>query len=64
MADELPGSKVLEGRWGIERHAIAIPKGRDQGLPFVRKFAHDARAEGFVKAAAEKAGLRGILDSQ
>lgn len=36
MAEKLPGSKVLDGRWGVERHAIAIPKGRDQGLPFVQ----------------------------
>jgi polar amino acid transport system substrate-binding protein len=29
MADKLPGAKVLDGRWGTERHSIAIPKGRE-----------------------------------
>lgn len=59
MSDAVPGSKVLAGRWGFERHAIAIPKGRDEGLPFVRSFANEAMAQGLVKAAASRAGLRG-----
>ena len=61
MAEKLPGSKVLAGQWGVERHAIAIPKGRDQGLAYVRKFTDDVKAEGFVKAAIERAGLRGAM---
>ena len=61
MSDEVPGSKVLNGRWGVERHAIAIPKGRDQGIAFVRKFAEDAKSEGLVKSAVERAGLRGTV---
>jgi polar amino acid transport system substrate-binding protein len=55
---------VLDGRWGIERHAIAIPKGRDQGRAFVEKFTEDAKAEGLVKAAIERAGLRGATASE
>jgi polar amino acid transport system substrate-binding protein len=61
MAEKLSGSKVLDGHWGVERFAIGIPKGRDQGLPFVRKFAEEVRAEGLVKAAIDRAGLRGAL---
>ena len=59
MSDAVPGSKVLDGRWGFERHAIAIPKGREQGLPFVRSFASEAMAQGLVKDAISRAGLRG-----
>ena len=59
MSDAVPGSRVLEGRWGFERHGIAIPKGRDQGLPFIRSFANEAMAQGLVKAAVSRAGLRG-----
>jgi len=59
MSEKLPGSTVLEGKWGVERHAIAIPKGRDQGRAFVDKFTEDATSEGLVKAAIEHAGLRG-----
>jgi polar amino acid transport system substrate-binding protein len=64
MADALPGARVLDGRWGLERHAIAIPKGRDAGRAFVDKFAADAKAEGLVKAAVQRAGLRGTTESQ
>ncbi len=64
MADALTGAKVLDGRWGHEHHAVAIPKGRDVGMAFVRKFAADVRAEGLVKAAAQRAGLRGTTESQ
>jgi polar amino acid transport system substrate-binding protein len=61
MVEKLPGGKVLDGRWGVERFAIGIPKGRDQGLAFVRKFTEEVRAEGLVKAAIDRAGLRGAL---
>jgi polar amino acid transport system substrate-binding protein len=61
MTEKLPGSKVLDGRWGVERHAIAIPKGRDQAMAFVTKFTADAKSEGLVKAAVERAGLRGAV---
>jgi polar amino acid transport system substrate-binding protein len=61
MAEKLPGSRVLDGRWGAERHAVAIPKGRDDGMPFIRKFTDDVKAEGLVKAAMTRAGLRGAV---
>ena len=61
MAEKLPGSVVLDGRWGGERLAIAIPKGRDQGRAFVEKFTDDAKSEGLVKAAMGRAGLRGAV---
>jgi polar amino acid transport system substrate-binding protein len=63
MAEKLPGSKVLEGRWGIERHAIAIPKGREQAMAFIRQFTNEVKSEGVVGAAIARAGLRGALIS-
>ena len=63
MAEKLPGSKVLEGRWGIERHAIAIPKGREQAMAFIRQFTNEVRSERVVGAAIERAGLRGAMIS-
>jgi polar amino acid transport system substrate-binding protein len=61
MADALPGSKVLDGQWGVEQHAVAIPKGRDPGMAFVQTFAQDAKTEGLVQAAIKRAGLRGTV---
>jgi polar amino acid transport system substrate-binding protein len=63
MSDQLPGSRVLDSRFGIENHAIGIPKGRDDGLPFVQAFGRDAVSNGAVKAAVTRAGLRGTVDS-
>ncbi len=64
MAEQVPGSRVLDGRWGEERHAIAIPKGRDAGLDFLRSFTDDIRASGLVSAAAQRAGLKGVMTSE
>jgi len=61
MSAELPGSRVLPGRWGLESFAISIPKGRDAALPFARRFVSDALAEGLVTRAVERAGLRGAV---
>lgn len=59
LAEKVPGSKVLPDRWGEERHAIAFPKGRSEGAPFVDAFTRDALAEGLVTRAMEHAGLKG-----
>lgn len=61
MADQLPGSRVLDGRWGEEHLAIAIPQGRDAGRDFVRRFASDAASSGLLRGAIERAGLRGTV---
>jgi polar amino acid transport system substrate-binding protein len=63
IAEKLPGSKVLDGRWGVEHFAIGIPKGRDQGMAFIRQFTEAAKTEGLVKAAIARAGLRGAVTS-
>ena len=59
MSDGLQGSRVLEGQWGVEQWAFAIPKGREVGMEFLRTFAEDAVATGLVKRASDRAGLRG-----
>ena len=59
LSDEVPQTHVLEGRWGLEHLAIAIPKGRTQALPFLAQFAQDMRASGRLQAMIARAGLRG-----
>jgi polar amino acid transport system substrate-binding protein len=61
MSNQLPGSRVLDGRPGIDPHAMAMPKGRDVGVAYARHFVEDAKSEGLVKAAIEKTGLRGVI---
>lgn len=64
MSDESPGSRVLDGRWGVELFAMAIPKGREQVLGDVRRFADEAKSSGLVKRAADRAGLRGTVNTE
>ncbi len=61
MSDKVPGSRVLDGSRGLERHALGIPKGRDAGLPYAKAFIADAVAQGLVKDAVSRAGLRGAV---
>jgi polar amino acid transport system substrate-binding protein len=59
MSEQLRGAKVLDGRWGEEHLAIAIPKGHDAGMDYLRTFAAEVKADGLVRRSAERAGLRG-----
>jgi len=58
---KVPGSRVLEGRFGGEETAIAVPKGRQLSAAYARQFVEEAKSEGLVKAAIERAGLRGVV---
>ncbi len=59
LSDKLPGSRVLEGSWGMEHFGAAIPKGRQAGMPFLRQFIAAAKADGSVAKAIARSGLRG-----
>ena len=61
LSSQLPGSRVLDGSPGIVPQAMAMPKGRDLGVAYARRFIEDAKSEGLVKAAVERAGLRGVV---
>jgi polar amino acid transport system substrate-binding protein len=61
MSKQLPGSRVLDGRPGIDPHAMALPKGRGSGAAYARSFIENAKSEGVVKTAVERAGLRGVV---
>jgi polar amino acid transport system substrate-binding protein len=61
MADQLPGARVLGGRWGMEQLAIAVPQGRTAAAPWLQAFAADVTAKGLVQQAAQRAGLRGTV---
>jgi polar amino acid transport system substrate-binding protein len=64
MSDQMPGSKVLDGRWGEEHLAVAIPKGHDAGIDYISGFVQDVQASGLLAQAAERAGLRGVFKGQ
>ena len=62
MAEQIPGAHVLDGRWGEERHAIAIPREREGGADFIRSFTEEIGKSGLVHDAAERAGLKGVIE--
>ena len=64
MSDALPGARILDGNWGQEHMAIAIPKGREQALPFVTGFAQEVQASGLVGQIQQQAGLRGAVKAK
>ncbi len=64
MSDEMPGSRVLDGRWGEEHLGFAIPKGREAALDHLRYFVEDVQTNGVLADAVQRAGLRGILKAQ
>jgi polar amino acid transport system substrate-binding protein len=61
LSRQLAGSRVLDGHFAQEYIVMAIPKGRDAGVPYARQFVEEAKSHGAVKAAVEKSGARGAL---
>jgi polar amino acid transport system substrate-binding protein len=61
MADGLTGAKILDGRWGVEHMAVAVPKGREQGHAYLRRFTEDVRKDGLLARAIAQSGLRGTV---
>lgn len=60
MSDILPGSRILKEPFGVERVAIAIPKGREVGLAYANSFVAEAKSQGLISAAVARAGVRGV----
>lgn len=60
QSKKMAGSRVLEDRGG-EEAAIAVRKGRQPAAAYARQFVEDAKSEGLVKAAIDKAALRGVV---
>jgi polar amino acid transport system substrate-binding protein len=61
LAPQLPGSRVLDGHPGIDPHAMAMPKGRGERIQtYARQYIENAKAEGRVQAAIERAGIGGV----
>ena len=57
---QLPGSRIVDGRFMGVQQSIAVPRGRDAGLAFLRKVVEDAKASGLVARAIERTGARGV----
>lgn len=55
------GARFLEGRFNVVQMAIAVPKGRDPAaIELLAQFVAQAKRDGTVARAIERAGLRGV----
>ena len=59
-AEKLPGSRVREGRFLAVQQSIGTPQGGPSGARYLREFAEDVKASGFVARAIEKHAVRGV----
>lgn len=57
---KLPGSRVLEDRYEVNRVGIAIRKGQAGQLAYISEFVEAAKASGMVQRAIERGDLRGF----
>jgi polar amino acid transport system substrate-binding protein len=60
QSEKLPGSRVLEGRFSTVQQAIGTPKAREAAAKYLREFAEDVKASGFVARSIEKNAVRGL----
>jgi polar amino acid transport system substrate-binding protein len=59
-AANLPGSRILDGRFTAIQQAIGTPKGRGAAASYLRAFAEEAKTTGMVAAAIERNGIKGV----
>ena len=60
LLGRLPGSRILDGRFMGVQQSIAVPKGRDAGLAYLRRVVEDAKTSGLVARAIARTGARGV----
>jgi polar amino acid transport system substrate-binding protein len=60
LAGKLPGSRIVEGRFMAVQQSMAVPRGREAGLAYLRGFLEEAKASGLVARAIEQTGARGV----
>ena len=61
MAQSLPGARVLDGNWGAEHMAIAVPKGREPAQALLDSFVSDVQSSGQLQQIETAAGLKGAV---
>jgi len=58
--ENLPGSRLLDGRFTAVQQAAGMPKGRAAASRYLRDYIEDVKASGFVARTIEKNRVRGL----
>jgi polar amino acid transport system substrate-binding protein len=56
----LPGSHVLEDRYGVNCAAVVVAKGQTARLTYISEFIEEIKGSGFVQEAIRRAGWRRV----
>jgi polar amino acid transport system substrate-binding protein len=60
IAEHHPGTRVLEGRFGVVQQAVGTPRGRDAAVQQLSQFVEDIKKSGFVAVSIAKNKIRGV----
>ena len=63
LAEELPGARILDGRFATVQQAVGTAKANRAGAAFLRSFVEEARASGLVTALIAKHRVEGRLSA-
>ena len=63
LAEELPGARILAGRFATVQQAVGTTKANRAGAAFLRSFVEEARASGLVTALIAKHNVEGRLSA-
>jgi len=55
----ISGARLLDGRFMVINQAMATPKGRPEGVRYLREFVEEMKASGFVAGALKRHGIEG-----
>jgi len=59
-AKEIPGTRVLDGRFSVVGQAVGTHPDRTAGAKYLREFVEDIKTSGLVAQVIEKNGVRGL----
>jgi polar amino acid transport system substrate-binding protein len=57
---QIPGSRLLEGRFMAVQQAIGTPKAKSAAIDYITRFVEAAKASGFVAELIRKHGVEGL----
>jgi len=60
IQEQLPGYRIVPGRFHVVQHAIVLPKAKEAALGYVNGFLADSKANGSVAESIARHRLRGI----
>ena len=60
IAQQHPGTRLLDGSFTAVQQAIGSPRGNDDAARYLREFVEDVKRSGFVAKAIAKNGVSGV----